>query len=89
MCHTVEFLEVNPEQLQVQVSPSAHGLGWVGLYTEYSIQCLPHPPNSARALGNGTDAAGYHINMVEKQNLCQPNPGLRPDGTPCRLFKAI
>ena len=31
------------------------------------------------------EAAGQLGKMVELPNPCQPNPGSRPDGQPCRL----
>ena len=58
-------------------------LGWV------DFDCGCYLSNSAWAVGNLAEAARQLDNMVEHPNQSRPNPGARPDETPCMLLKLL
>ena len=45
--------------------------------------------NYACVVGNLAGMAGQLGNMVEHPNQSQPNPGTRPDETPCRKYPPV
>ena len=65
----------------LQGSPSGRGPG-LGRLGFRVFHCLP---TSVWADGNLAEAAGQVSKLVEQEEQSQPNPGLRPDGPPCRF----